>query len=129
MIKFGDIRRILEKWTVDCTDCQLREWEYREEDVDDGIYPYETCNPDCSTYYAKKIKEEVLTLLDKEEVSTKPLHSIPIDLRFKGMVNELPSEAQEGDLWYLQSDDQGVKTGNYYYFEGRWNHLPLESIL
>lgn len=127
-MRFGDIRQIIDKWTSDCIGCELREREYREEDVDEGIYPYETCSPDCSTYYAKKIKDEIISLLDKEEIDTSALNSIPCKLHFKGMLDVLPEIGMDGDLWYLDGKD-GIKSGNYYWYDNKWNYIPVGEFL
>lgn len=129
MIKFGDIRRILDKWTSDCKGCELRERDYREEDVDDGIFPYETCSPDCSTYYVKKAKEEIMSLIDNMDVSTSSINSIPCKLFFKGMVPDLPEIGNDGDLWYVQNDDPTYKHGNYYWYDNKWNYIPVQEFL
>lgn len=128
MIKFGSIRQILDKWTADCIGCELKDREFVEEDADGNIYPYESCSPDCSTYYAKKIKEDVMKLLDEEEVKTGGVHNIPCQLHFKGMIAELPEIADIGDLWYLQGADN-IKSGNYYWFDNKWNYLPVGDFL
>lgn len=127
MIKFGDIRKILDYYTVDCKDCNCR--ECNEDEIDDGIYPYDSCSPDCSTYYAKKIKEEIMRLLDKEKVETDALSSIPCKLYFKGICKVLPVDAKDGDCWIIQENHLengcGWRTDNtFYWYDNKWNYLP-----
>ncbi len=63
-MRFSDIRKVLDKYTTECESCPYKNCE--EEPDENGIVPYESCNLDCSSYYPKKIKEEIWELMDKE---------------------------------------------------------------
>lgn len=125
-MKFGDVREILDKYTIDCKDCECREFE--EDEVDDGIYPYNTCSLDCSTYYAKKIKEEILQLLDKEKIETDSISMIPCTLQFKGICKVLPEKAEDGDTYVIMEhvlqDGYGwTRQTTFYWYDNKWNYI------
>jgi len=126
MIKVGDILKIIDKY-VDCKDCEYREFE--EDEVDDGIYPYGTCSPDCSTYYVKKIKEEILQLLKDEEVAMDPMSKISCKLNFKGACHVLPPTSEDGDTYVIMEhvlkDGYGfTRQATFYWYDNKWNELP-----
>lgn len=111
-MRFGDIRQILDKYTEECKDCH-------DED----------CSYDCSFYAAKQIKKDIMSLIDNVEISTSAINSIPCKLSFKGMIPVLPETGNDGDLWYLQNDDSTCKHGNYYYYDNKWNYIPVQEFL
>lgn len=108
-VKFGDIRKILDKYTNECGECG-------------------DCDTDCSYYYSRKIKEEILELLDEEEVKTDPMSMIPCTLNFKSQVSKLPEKAEDGDLYMLAVMSDGGfyrfdTFENYYWYDNKWNHI------
>ena len=110
-MRFGDIRRILDKATEECIDCH-------DED----------CHYDCSYYVAKLIKEEILDLFDKEQVQTDSINSIPCKLYFKGICKVLPVDAKDGDTYVIQENhlENGCawRTDNtFYWYDNKWNYL------
>lgn len=118
VVKFGDIRKILDKYTLECNDC--------EDDCE--------CNADCPYYYSRKIKEEILELLDEEEVKTDSTSMIPCTLNFKSQVSKLPEKAEDGDLYMVavMSDDGFYRFNtfeNYYWYDNKWNHIPATGDL
>ena len=84
-MKLGAIREILDKYTESCEDCVSK--YFCEQGEVTG----------CSTLVAKKIKDEIMDLLDQEEVETDALSSIPCRLNFKGACTTFPSFAKLGD--------------------------------
>ena len=125
MIRFGDIRKIIDKWTTKCSGCEFRHVEFRDGDIG----PTETCKEDCPIYYAKMIKDDVRLLLNELEIGTDTLQMLPIRLSFKGMTDKFPTDPLEGDLWYLQNTDETIKNGNYYWYECKWNYIPMGDLL
>ena len=61
-MNFKDIRKILDKYTVDCMECPYKDIE--EEPDENDLIPYESCNINCNTYWAKQIKKEIMSLID-----------------------------------------------------------------
>lgn len=127
MIRFGDIRQILDKYTVDCKQCPYQNNE--QEPDEDGIVPYESCNLDCDSYWVKQVKKEILALLDKEEVKTDPISMIPCKIIFKGSCQKLPEKAEDGDSYVILEhklengygwQDQRV----FYWYDNKWNYIP-----
>lgn len=58
MVKFKDIRNILDKYTIECKECQCPDGE-----------GYGYCDLDCSSYYAKHIKKEIFELFDMLDIT------------------------------------------------------------
>lgn len=111
-MRFGDIRRILDKATEDCKDCH-------DED----------CHYDCSYYVAKLIKEEILNLLDQEQIQTDPISKIPCTLKFKGFCKVLPPNGENGDAWTIIENkmENGygwVDQALFYWYDDKWNYIP-----
>ena len=113
-MNFGDIRRILDKYTTECNDCPYKDRE--EEPDEDGIVPYESCNLDCSTYYAKQIKNEIMSLVDDIKIPLLP--NFRPTIKYKGSVVELPSRAQDGDCYYVTLCEK-----NFIWLHNTWNEL------
>lgn len=111
-MRFGEIRKILDYHTECCRNC------------DEGSYEY-CAHPDCDTHIARIMREEIMALLDKEEVKTDSLSCIPCPLHFRGVLDTLPLEGVDGELWYLSNVDAAVKSGNYYWYDGHWNYLAV----
>lgn len=128
MIRFGDIRQILDKYTVDCKQCPYQNNE--QEPDEDGIVPYESCNLDCDSYWVKQVKKEILALLDKEEVNTDPISMIPCTLSFKGSCQVLPEKGEDGDCWMILEHKLENGYGwqdqrTFYWYDNKWNYLPI----
>ena len=126
MIRFGDIRQILDKYTVDCKQCPYQNNE--QEPDEGGIVPYESCNLDCDSYWVKQEKKEILALLDKEEVKTDSLSSVPCKLYFKGQVDKLPENAKDGDCYITVIKQQDgfycwEDSKTFYWYDNQWNEL------
>ena len=68
-MKYGDIRKILEKYTKECRECPYYNFIIRKEDLGDEILPYESCNTGCNTFLARLIKEEITELADREKIN------------------------------------------------------------
>ena len=123
-MNFGQIREILDKYTIDCIDCPYKDRE--EQPDEDGIVPYESCNLDCETYYPKKIKEEILSLLDETKIEITPLNTTP-KLKYKGTWTKLgmPENPEDGDCWSFETMACGsnVLYEERYYYQGQWNKL------
>lgn len=129
MIRFGDIRQILDKYTVDCKQCPYQNNE--QEPDEDGIVPYESCNLDCDSFWVKQAKKEILALLDKEEVKTDSISMIPCKLNYKGIVDKLPDIAEDGDCYNTNINKQDgfyswVDSQTYYWYDNKWNRI--ESV-
>lgn len=114
-MRFGEIREILDYHTECCRNC------------DEGSYQY-CSHPDCDTFVARIMREEIMALLDKEEVKTDSLSSVPCKLYFKGQVDKLPENAKEGDCYitvirqrdgfYCWEDSR-----TFYWYDNQWNEL------
>lgn len=114
-MRFGEIREILDYHTECCRNC------------DEGSYQ-DCAHPDCDTFIARIMREEIMALLDKEEVKTDSLSCVPCKLNFKGRINILPEGAEEGDCYItMYRKDNGFycwedyKT--YYWYDSKWNEL------
>lgn len=113
MIKFGDIRQILDKYTSDCRGC--------------NYYP-ENCSLECDTYWCKVVKDEILELLDKEEVKTDSISMIPCKLSVKGSCAKLPEKAEDGDCYTvlehrLENGYGWQDQHTFYWYDNKWNYL------
>lgn len=114
-MRFGEIREILDYHTECCRNC------------DEGSYQY-CSHPDCDTYVARIMREEIMALLDKEEVKTDSLSCVPCKLYFKGQVDKLPENAQDGDCYVttLKQQDGFYCWEDYrtfYWYDNKWNEL------
>lgn len=116
-MKLGVIRETLDKYTESCEDCVSK--YFCEQGEVTG----------CSTLVAKKIKDEIMDLLDKEKIETGALSSIPCKLNFKGTCTVLPPSAENGDTYLildskLENGYGWVDQTLFYWYENKWNHIP-----
>ena len=110
-MRFGDIRAVLDKYTEDCVSC-------------------DSCDTDCSYYYVKQAKEEILGLLDKTLIETSVIDRIPCKISYKGTVTELPKNAEQGDVYLLDVSSEGISYFEpdnyiieYIWLDGKWELL------
>ena len=114
-MRFGEIREIVDYHTQCCRYC------------DEGSY--EACaHPDCDTYIARMMREEIIALLDKEEVKTDSISMIPCKLSLKGSCQVLPEKAEDGDCYTILENI--LKNGygwqdqhTFYWYDNKWNEL------
>lgn len=116
-MKLGSIREILDKYTESCNDCTSK--YFCEQGEVTG----------CSTLVAKKIKDEIMGLLDQEKVETDARSSIPCKLNFKGACRVLPPSAEIGDTYAilenkLENGYGWVDQMVFYWYDNKWNHVP-----
>ena len=111
-MRFGDIRRILDKYTEDCKDC------------------HDDCEVGCSSFYALRIKEDIMSLLDKEKVQTDSINNIPCRLKYKGVWNKIgyPENPENGDCWSFEKMACGYNViyEETYYYDGQW--IPIDIV-
>ena len=115
-MRFGEIREILDYHTKCCRNC------------DEGSYEY-CAHPDCNTFIAKIMREEIMALLDKEKVETDSLSCIPCELNFKGSCQILPEKAEDGDTYLipehkLENGIGWINENTWYWYDSKWNFLP-----
>lgn len=120
MIKFGQIRKIIDHYTECCNNC------------DYGNYK-DCSHPDCDTFIALQMKNEIMDLLDNADVKTDAISMVPCVLSYKGFISELPKTAENGDAYTIRMKHNSGFYGwesedNYYWYENEWHYLPTCDI-
>lgn len=100
-MRFGDIKEILDKYTVDCRECK------------------DNCDTDCSNFWVKQVNDEIMALFNKEIIS--PIPKIPCKLHYKGMVEKLPDNAEYGDTYTLLIGGEYLS----YVYEEDWHLVGI----
>ena len=76
----------------------------------------------------EKAHYEAKLLLDEEEVKTDSLSCVPCKLYFKGQVDKLPENAQDGDCYVTVIKQQDgfycwEDSRTFYWYDNQWNEL------
>ena len=117
-MNFGDIRNILNNYTMDCEKCPAQ--EYGE--------GFGYCNDGCKTFLARRIKEDIFNLAYGVEIRNDFWMQFPRDFKVTlvGYINSvhkgtLVHGIKSGDMYQTEDNKK------YFWYDGSWYCLDTQK--